>query len=80
MSEQKLLTNGFRITIMKDSHGYGYEVESDGKTSNGLTWDEMIGQIAFMTVPQGLNPGHKPLYSMRTMAEWEEWKRRISRR
>lgn len=27
-------------------------VEYDGKSSDGLTWDEMLGQIAYMTCPK----------------------------
>lgn len=43
-----------KITITKDSEQNNYyTVEQDGKISDGLTWDEMIGQVAYITCPKG---------------------------
>lgn len=55
-----------RITIIMDDNG-GFDVEEDGKICNGLAWDEMLGQVALLTVP--------PLrvrngYAMKTPGDW----------
>lgn len=43
-----------KITITKDDKRPNfYTVEQNGKISVGLTWDEMIGQVAYITCPKG---------------------------
>ena len=36
-----------------DKHSNFYTVEQNGKICDGLTWDEMIGQVAYITCPKG---------------------------
>lgn len=46
--------------------GGGFEVRRDGLTTGELTWDEMLGQVAAMTLPDHKRGG---LYAMETDAE-----------
>jgi hypothetical protein len=62
------------ITYNPGSCG-GWDVEENGKTCDGLCWDEMLGQIAAMTVPPG-RVGHG--YPMRTPQEWVEHRQRMA--
>lgn len=42
------------LVITKDSTRKNYyTVEQNGKIADGLTWDEMIGQVAYITCPKG---------------------------
>jgi hypothetical protein len=43
-----------KLTITKDDDLHNsYTVEQDGKICDRLTWDEMIGMIAYTTCPKG---------------------------
>ena len=59
------------ITITYDDGelGCGWDVHEDGKCCNGLGWDEMLGQVAMLTIP-ALRVGSG--YAMRTPEEWVE--------
>lgn len=62
-----------RITIIVDDSGC-FDVEEDGKICDGLCWDEMLGQIAMLTIPVGrVGKG----YAMRTPEEWIEHRNRL---
>lgn len=62
-----------RITIIIDDNGF--DVEEDGKICDGLSWDEMLGQIAMLTMhPSRVGKG----FAMRTPAEWAEERNRLS--
>ena len=56
------------ITItFDDASGAGWDVQEDGKYCDGLCWDEMLGQVAVLTVPTArVGSG----YAMRTTEEW----------
>lgn len=58
------------ITItFDDDLGCGWDVHEDGKCCDGLGWDEMLGQVAVLTVsPARVGNG----YPMRTPQEWVE--------
>ena len=51
----------------------GYDVHEDGKHCDGLSWGEMLEQVALLTVPPA-RVGHG--YAMHTNAEWLELKAR----
>lgn len=54
-----------RITIIVSDSGY--DVEEDGKICDGLCWDEMLGQVAMLTIPPArVGKG----YAMHTPQEW----------
>ena len=60
------------ITITYDDgeHGCGWDVHEDGKCCNGLSWDEMLGQVAMLTIPASrVGRG----FDMRTPEEWVEY-------
>ena len=44
-------------------------VDEQGRRCNGLSWDELIGQITSLTHPAITPP--RPQYAMRTPFEWE---------
>lgn len=47
----------------------GYNVHEDGKHCDGLTWGEMLEQVALLTVPPArIGKG----YAMHTTEEWTE--------
>lgn len=49
----------------------GWDVHEDGKCCNGLGWDEMLGQVAVLTMPpKRVGTG----YAMRTPQEWADLK------
>lgn len=52
-----------------DAQGCGWDVHEDGKCCNGLSWDEMLGQVAMLTIP-ALRVGRG--FDMRTPEEWAE--------
>lgn len=63
------------ITITySDELGYGWDVHEDGKCCNGLSWDEMLGQVAMLTIPAS-RVGNG--FQMLTPDEWKERKARI---
>ena len=64
------------ITITFDpTPGCGWDVEENGRRCNGLTWGEMLEQIAVITVPPGrVGTG----YPMHTPAEWSEREERMA--
>lgn len=56
------------ITITYDDEGgCGWDVHENGKCCGGLGWDEMLGQVALLTVPPA-RVGNG--YAMRTPEEW----------
>ena len=57
------------ITYDDSEHGCGWDVHEDGKCCNGLGWDEMLGQVAMLTIP-ALRVGRG--FDMRTPEEWVE--------
>lgn len=57
-------------------HGHLNLREGD-KHTLGLSWDEMLGMVAAMTIPTRIVPGGA--YPLRTDAEWEEWREAIKR-
>ncbi|MFZ2974947.1 MAG: hypothetical protein WA049_20150 [Ferribacterium limneticum] len=55
------------ITITIEGSCCGYDVHENGKKCNGLSWDEMLGQVAMLTMPADrLGKG----FAMRTPEEW----------
>lgn len=56
------------ITItIDDSMGCAFDVHENGKCCDGLSWEEMLGQVAMLTVPPNLiGKG----FAMRTPEEW----------
>jgi hypothetical protein len=61
-----------KITITIDDD-IGFDIEENGKICNGLSWDEMLGQIAMLTVP----PARVGFgFAMRTPKEWAEHHKR----
>jgi len=59
------------ITITYDDSETGslWDVHENGKCCNGLGWDEMLGQVAMLTMsPERVGKG----FAMRTPKEWEE--------
>ena len=56
------------ITITYKEGGCGWDVHEDGKCCNGLSWDEMLGQVAMLTIPTTrVGKG----FQMMTPEEWE---------
>jgi len=65
------------ITITVEDGGSGFDVHEDGKCCDGLCWDEMLGQVALMTVPPArVRNG----YAMHTPQEWAEIRGERSRK
>ena len=57
------------ITIVIEDTACGFDVQENGKTCDGLSWDEMLGQVAAMTIP----PSRVGcLFAMRTPEEWAQ--------
>lgn len=55
------------ITITIKGSPCGYDVHENGKKCDGLSWDEMLGQVAMLTMPVNLvGKG----FAMRTTEEW----------
>lgn len=55
------------ITITIVPECCGYDVHENGKCCNGLSWDEMLGQVAMLTMPANLlGKG----FRMQTPEEW----------
>lgn len=55
------------ITIAIDPTACGFDVHENGKCCDGLSWDEMLGQVAMLTIPANIvGKG----YAMRTPEEW----------
>lgn len=55
-----------------------FTVEQDGKLNNGLCWDEMLGQIAALTIPSvagRIRQHGGALYPMRTEEDWKALQR-----
>lgn len=57
-----------RIEIIIDDDGM-IDVYENGKCCGGLGWDEMVGQIAAMTISKVKVGG---LFSMKTKEEWQQ--------
>lgn len=57
-------------------NGGGFEVRRDGLTTGELTWDEMLGQVAAMTLPDHKRGG---LFRMETDAERAARHERLAR-
>lgn len=58
-------------------------VEQGGKLTNGLGWDEMLGQIAALTIPaisDRLRINGGAVYPMQTQEEWDEMARAAAER
>lgn len=61
-----------RITIIVSDGGY--DVEEDGKICDGLSWDEMLGQVAMLTItPSRVGKG----FAMHTPEEWVDLRARM---
>lgn len=57
------------ITITIDPAACGYDVHENGKCCDGLSWDEMLGQVAMLTMPASrIGNG----FAMRTPDEWNK--------
>lgn len=55
------------ITITIDPKACGYDVHENGKCCDGISWDEMLGQVAMLTMPADrLGKG----FRMQTPEEW----------
>lgn len=67
--------NAHTISIIP-LNGGGFEVRRDGLTTGELTWDEMLGQVAAMTIPVDRLP---ELYTMAEPGEWERQKEQLAR-
>lgn len=59
------------ITITIEDGGCGFDVHENGKCCDGLSWDEMLGQVAMLTIPPS-RVGNG--FAMRTPEEWAAWK------
>ena len=60
------------ITI-EESH-CGFDVYENGKCCNGLSWDEMLGQVAMLTTPANrLGNG----FTMKTPEEWKNYRKAL---
>lgn len=59
-----------RITIVLNGPRGAFDVEEDGKCCNGLGWDEMLGQVAVLTLSPERRVGPGSGYRMQTPAEW----------
>lgn len=59
------------ITITIENGVCGYDVHENGKCCGGLSWDEMLGQVAMLTMPANMIGNG---YRMLTPEEWEAWK------
>jgi hypothetical protein len=46
-----------------------YTVETNEKFCEGLTWDEMLGQIAYITCPKGNGWTEDSLFRMKSTEE-----------
>lgn len=46
------------------------DVEENGMVCGGLGWDEVLGQVAAMTIPDGRR-GPQGLFRMQTREQWE---------
>lgn len=57
-----------RIILIQIGDDGRIEVREDGRTTDQLSWDEMLGQIAEMTHPR-IQRGRYPL---RTEVEWQK--------
>lgn len=58
-------------------------VEQGDKSTNGLAWDEMLGQIASMTVPAvatRIQQNGGAIYTMRTQEDWDALRRAAEER
>lgn len=62
------------ITINDNGH---LEVREGAKYCGGLAWDEMLGQIAAMTMPTERITSTGGIYPMKTYDEWDEQRRQI---
>ena len=62
-----------RIVITVDDEGR-IDVEENGKICDGLGWDEMLGQVAAMTIPLR-HSNERGLFDMRTPEEWAAWRK-----
>lgn len=59
-----------------DEHACGFDVvDGEGRRCNGLGWDEMLGQVAMLTIPPG-RVGNG--YRMQTREQWEAERRRVT--
>jgi len=56
------------------------DVREGDKYCDGLSWDEMLGQIAAMTLPKERIEKVKGLYPMRTAEEWEQQRKALMER
>jgi len=61
--------------IVHDAGGGGYDVFEGERYQNGLCWDEMLGQIAAMTIPVS-RARPDGLYGMETPEERERFRSR----
>lgn len=60
-----------------------FVVEQDGKSTNGMAWDELLGQIASMTFPAvatRIQQNGGAIYPMRTQEDWEALRRAAEER
>lgn len=64
---ERPLLDSFTVEIREG----GYDVVlASGRRCDGLSWDEMLGQIAGLTHPKI----RAPHYNMRTPEEWQAWR------
>lgn len=55
------------IIEIDDERGFDV-VDEDGRRCDGLSWDEMLGQVAMLTIPPGrVGKG----FRMQTQEEWD---------
>lgn len=60
-----------KITIENSGTGFGWIVTMGERSCRNLCWDEMLGQVARITLEM------PPIYPMKTESEWDEHGRRI---
>lgn len=57
----------------RDSAGMDYKVSHGGKFADGLTFDEMLGLVACLTMPES----RRCILWMKTQEEWDEGERQL---
>jgi len=70
---QKLLKGARQITIAVTENN-AFTVSEGEYFADGLTFDEMLGQVVELLHPDIA----KPRYRMMTAEEWNEWNRRVT--
>ena len=67
-----------RVTSPEENDDVCWEIEADGKVFDGLSWDEMLGRLAALTIPRQLPERFRS--HMRTPREFAERRQGIRTR